>query len=52
MSLHRVHASDGDSRFENRFMIDHDNGLAIKILPFQEARIMYVPIHLEGNNFM
>lgn len=26
---------NGDSQFENRFMIGHDNGLAIKILPFQ-----------------
>lgn len=33
-------ASNGDSRFENRFMIGHDNGLAIKILPFQEVRLV------------
>lgn len=41
MSLHRSYARNGDSRFENRFMIGHDNGLAIKILPYhQRARIM------------
>lgn len=38
IGLQRRQSSNGDSRFENRFMIDHDNGHAIKILPFQGAR--------------